>query len=694
MRARWFVLVMDMVALGWFVLLGVAPVVAAPAAATFHVATSGTDAAGCGSVLSPCRTIQYAVNMANAGDSVLVAAGTYSGSTTCDAGQTTVCIQKSLTLSGGYATADWGTANPSVNVTTIDGQNARRGVEVVSNSTPQIILQGMTIQNGYAATPISSIGEFSGGGLLCRNSSSSNTNNVTLRQMVLKNNRVQGSGNKAVSGGGASFYYRCQVTLQDVTFDGNQVLGGDAPDGSRGAQALGGGLFATGTSNVTASNITLTNNVAQAGSGGVGWLGSTWNTADGLGGGAAFQLNAVTIDGVTAVGNQARGGSGSSQGGTGSGGGLLFELNTGTVSVTNGTMTDNTATGGSSSGTGGIASGGALMSTDSSLNLQQLQILRNSSLGGAGSDGGDAGGGALYFTRVSMSNPGTIVGTNLIMANNTSQAGAGNNRWGGGGAVFNQNTSLTLIHSTLSNNSVLSSMQGSAIVTLNYLGASNLNLSYSIIANHQGATAIVVQKSGDVGYLNRNLFFNNSADVGSQPGLPPATITNASPLSGNPQFVSADSPNYNYHILSSSSAKDQAVGSTTPVDIDGEARPYGVASDIGADEVEPFALHVTPRNTSLLLDWKPGSSILGSVVNHYEVIVSCPQGASPPYQGACNTPMNVGTQDSLTLMGLTNFKPYTIVVNARDARGNLLLASRTVTASPTNIQVYIPFVAR
>lgn len=75
-----------------------------------------------------------------------------------------------------------------------------------------------------------------------------------------------------------------------------------------------------------------------------------------------------------------------------------------------------------------------------------------------------------------------------------------------------------------------------------------------------------------------------------------ACMTGASCVSnlfGDPKFV--DRLHGDYHIQRDSAAVDQAHGLEVPVDMDGEIRPIGSASDIGADEVE------TKRNLYLPL---------------------------------------------------------------------------------------------
>ncbi len=580
------VVLIFMVLISWIEPSGV---IAQPTAGIIRVAPTGTDTSGCGSESTPCRTIQYAVNAAASGDTIKIAQGTYTGS-----GGAVVSIKKSLTLIGGYTTSNWDTPSTDPALTIIDGEHVRRGVEisdVVGNVS--IAFQGLTIRNGFNDKTLAG-GEFIGGGMLCRSGDAGKTVTLSLTSVKFENNQVQGTTNGPAGGGGAGFYEKCPVTMQQVTFSGNQVIAGDATNNTRGGQALGGGFFATNGSHITANTIVLVNNTARAGSGGQGYLNDTWNRADALGGGAAMQYNNVNIVGITATNNQAVAGSGSAYGGFACGGALFFEHNTGTVAISDGVLSGNQVTGGASTSEGGASSGGAIMSTDSVLSLERLTIVNNSSIGGAGSDGGDAGGGALYFTRAvsPWGAPSTVTGVNLIIADNVAEAGAGANRWGGGGGIFSQNTDLTLYHATFSGNRVLDSMQAPALIALNYAGTdigwSTARLYYSIIANHTPASfsyAAMALSSGDTLQMNYTLFYNNG---GRNYGGSGSISNNNEVPSGNPAFVSPGAPNYNYHITYSSAARDRAIGSSTTLDIDKDARPIGAASDVGADE---YVLH-------------------------------------------------------------------------------------------------------
>ena len=98
-------------------------------AADLFVATTGVDAGDCTDSMSPCLTIQYAVDVAApSGDTIYVAAGTYVENVTVD---------RDISIEG----AGLGT-------TTVDGNGA--GQVVVVWPDIDVILMGMTITNGLS----------------------------------------------------------------------------------------------------------------------------------------------------------------------------------------------------------------------------------------------------------------------------------------------------------------------------------------------------------------------------------------------------------------------------------------------------------------------------------------------------------------------------------------------------------------
>ncbi|MFZ4851000.1 MAG: hypothetical protein ACOYL7_17900, partial [Caldilinea sp.] len=143
----------------------------------------GSDGSNsCLSSASPCQTLQQAINQAQSGDLLLVAAGTYNYRSTdnpCDRylsrTRAVVCIiNKHLTLRGGYASGNWSAANPAANPTVIDGENRVHGVYLLSSdpskpSEASIDMQGFTVRRGYVegATSGDDMQTFAfGGGML------------------------------------------------------------------------------------------------------------------------------------------------------------------------------------------------------------------------------------------------------------------------------------------------------------------------------------------------------------------------------------------------------------------------------------------------------------------------------------------------------------------------------------------------
>lgn len=672
---------------------------AAPQAAVWRVDNAtGTDNGSCGSTSQPCKTIQFAVDRSDSGDTILVAAGTYtySGSDTCLDGVSTavVCILSThLTLLGGYSSSNWSSANPTANVTIIDGQNAHRGVQLhgPTANDASLHIEGFTIQNGrkQGATSGGDGLTFAfGGGFLADRAS------VIARNLIIKNNQAIG-GNTSNSYGGASggggMAFRANtngIHLENILFDSNSSRGGSGP--ARGGFGIGGGLY-TLEAVVTGSNLTFTNNLAQAGSSnGSGFAAN--NYADAQGGGAAFHnFSDVTIDTIVSTDNQAIGGNApNGDGGGAYGAGLYGER--ATIHLSNIDVRDNLTQGGDGQDptmSSSIGHGGGWASSRSDVTIEKGNFVNNSAIGGVGDIFWGAGGGAgVYFSGHAEDN--TLNLTNVIIADNYSEmgiSGSGTTTGGGGAGLFVNGGTANVSHATFAQNRLGSSpMQGNGIVVIN---GGTANISHSIIANHtaySGAIAVHAQPGNNVNF-DTNLLFGNNTDTGGG-----GTFTGAGTnLTGDPNFISAGSPNFNYHISSGSAAIDQAVGSTVSDDIDSQSRTAFGTPDIGADEYAPLYLTILPNDRLLSLNWDADTSLLPGL-DHYDVVVSQGGGANPPIEGP--SPIDVGTVTALNLTGLTNYANYTVTIEARDSGDGLIATSNTVVVFPTDLNVYLPLTQR
>ncbi len=357
---------------------------------------------------------------------------------------------------------------------------------------------------------------------------------------------------------------------------------------------MGGGFFVT-HSDLIATHVVLTNNRVWGGNGGAGSQDSHLGRADALGAGAAIQYSNSQLEDVLVTNNHALAGIGGDYGGTGAGGGLFFELGEG--SVISATLFNNSVRGGDSlAGTGGIGAGGGLMMERQILSLDRTWVISNASYGGDGTYSGHAGGGGLYLTqpRTSEPAPDRMQATNIVIANNRSEAGTGVARWGGGGAIFSQNTELSLAHATIVSNSILSTMSGVGIVVLHDpdVGVSRADVFNTIVADHpatgSAVDAVLVQDAGTIVYLRNTLFWGNTNDIGTRYG---AIVYANDTYQGSPEFVSPGSPDFNYRIWGTSAAINRGLNGYSDHDIDGKPRPLAGRSEIGAYEVpQPITL--------------------------------------------------------------------------------------------------------
>jgi parallel beta-helix repeat protein len=170
------------------------------AGSTRYVSTSGSDFGNdCTSATVPCRTVQWALGVAQDGDEIRVAQGTYTGTMSAlDGGlfTATVIITKDVALLGGFST-DFSHRNPEAYATTIDGHVQRRPVVGILGS--QTTVDGFTITEGsgpaggglsiraWMGRPasaliqgnniVSNTSDWTGGGILAMSSALTVTNN-------------------------------------------------------------------------------------------------------------------------------------------------------------------------------------------------------------------------------------------------------------------------------------------------------------------------------------------------------------------------------------------------------------------------------------------------------------------------------------------------------------------------------------
>ena len=142
-------------------LLALGTAQAAPTASTRYVATTGQDLIGssppyvinnCLNRGTPCRTVQYAVGWADAGDTIYVAGGVYTSG-----GAAVITVTKSITLYGGWNGAASGplVRDPVAYPTTLDGERVRR-VVYIGNAAPTIA--GFIIANGWCSGTMNDVG--------------------------------------------------------------------------------------------------------------------------------------------------------------------------------------------------------------------------------------------------------------------------------------------------------------------------------------------------------------------------------------------------------------------------------------------------------------------------------------------------------------------------------------------------------
>ncbi len=620
------------------------PVHAQGATGVVRVAPSGTDQASCGSVATPCGSLQFAVDrfpLPGSG-TVLVAAGTY---TAPSGDQVLRVTRRQILIQGGFAT-DFGTSDPDANPVIIDGENARRGILAdctMGGDVCHLALIGLTLRNGSAPVDPGTLNAF--GGALDAFMTS-----VLLLDVEVTNNSARGldsaTGVPGDGAGGGLSFRQSEGFLSRVNFVGNLARGGDGgAQAFRGGLGVGGGVFAF-ESTVTMNHITATGNMAIAGDAPMSFGNSGGQRADGLGGFWALIEGSGAASQLTAVGNRAEGGAALNEGGLGLGGAIfLQEVPWSSLHWID--LRGNVALGDGESSLGG---GGGIFVEDGSLHIDGGTITENLAQGGdATTNGGTGGGGGIYMNSRLPADV-ELDATNLVVAKNRAVAGSGGaNRFAFGGGLFFQcplgpgicdpltaSNHATLSHVTIADNEVTNGdfNQGTAIYVSE---EASVDVAYSIVSGHTTAPVPGFDRGEAVltkGVINfTSTLWDDNTDtsaVGCGGGsvscfeVPPdGSFSSTGDRSGAPNYVAPTADPPDYHLMANSAAVDQGAGSPVARDFDQEARPFvpamGMAiPDLGADEQTPMINPVQPteglfatideRGTLLHLDAATGAA--------------------------------------------------------------------------------------
>ncbi|MEW5961724.1 MAG: right-handed parallel beta-helix repeat-containing protein, partial [Chloroflexota bacterium] len=226
-----------------------------------YVAPTGADGLNpCTNPGQPCATVQHAVDMANPGDEIRVAAGAYTGISQRQGITQVVYIDKPVSVRGGFSPANWTAADPPANPTMLDAGG--QGRVMVISGTITATVEGLQLWGGNLNT---GGGPGACGGLcvvgaivtLDHNDIFSNTGSgvfVVFGQATLTNNSIY--SNTGEWGGGVS------ITSGRATLSGNIIHQNQA-------ERSGGGIAADYASSIQLENNIISNNTASETGGGI-----------------------------------------------------------------------------------------------------------------------------------------------------------------------------------------------------------------------------------------------------------------------------------------------------------------------------------------------------------------------------------------------------------------------------------------
>ncbi|SFQ56419.1 right-handed parallel beta-helix repeat-containing protein [Flavobacterium akiainvivens] len=454
-----------------------------------------------------------------------------------------------------------GTAGATINLTdaTISdnttGSNPGNGGGLHVTGAGNTTITGGLVSNNWAAAE--------GGGLW------NGSGTMSITGTVITENTASGDG--ADQGGGGIYNLSGTVNINAETEITDNVADGDA--------GSGGGILNDVGASLSITYATISGNVSNRAGGGIEdnsgaagtftmtdvmLTGNTTNTSPGNGGGLHITgAGSVTITGGTVSDNEAGAEGGGLWNGTGTmsidgtlitnntaagagadqGGGGIYNLNGGTVTVINATISNNSATGTAGSG------GGILNDVGSQLTVTDTEITGNTAMragGGiednsgtstivlnnvtltdnnAGTAPGNGGGlhitgtgsatinGGLVADNIAVEGGGLWNATGTLTVNNvtiTGNTATGATTTDGGGGIFNNGGTLAVNRSTISGNSTTGLLGRGGGIHVN--GGTATVMASTISANTALANGGGIYNNGTL-TVNANTITLNSATV-------------------------------------------------------------------------------------------------------------------------------------------------------------------------------------
>jgi hypothetical protein len=541
----------------------------------WFVSTLGTDS-NPGTIAAPFASIQHAVNVAQSGDRIHVAQGTYgyvgadtigddarfqqpgnpgtlSGSFLHVNPAVVLVFDKSLEIYGGFDNA-FATWAPSTYRTVIDGGGVNRGVYVLDDNgtvgpgfaNAALDMEGFTIQacrasgeQGLAAPE--NINAYGAGMWINTVARGAPTQGAfMLKNMVFRGNFARGSDTSANNfDGGAA--YGAAVALRGVanmafdhdTFDTNLTQGGQViinsitgANGYVGGSAEGTVFLDRSTVHMdSGATLTFINDKVFAGSGGKGSDTATNNSPDAKGGGLALVNSTATLQNVIALNNSVACGGSFSGAGVAYGG--TFYAENSTLNLVNADIRG----GATYASTGaplyphftwtGPTGGGGIAALNSSVSLNQVQVINSTE------------GGGIWIKRSGYSSNLAVQIVNTVVADNTVHPTQFNGFYDSkailntAGGILLQGVDATLDHTTVANNTYDGVLLTAGTNADGSIRAATATIRNSILADTPGSNAVALEVAGSpnavtldhVLYANNTKPYANTKDDDSD-GLP------------------------------------------------------------------------------------------------------------------------------------------------------------------------------